>query len=60
MLGSNEQDTETLDNLKIGDVLKIVGVSFNQTGSKLHSKLLRKLKNYIKISKRAVHEKQIL
>lgn len=52
MLNSNDEDSKILDSLEFSDLLSVVKLSFDKTGFKLHSKLLRKLKNYIKSSKR--------
>ena len=60
MLSTNDQDTKMLDILEFGDLLSIITIAFDKTGVKLHSKVLRKLKNYIKSSKRQQSEKLLL
>lgn len=53
MLSNNDQDTKTLDFLDLKDLLSIITFAFDKTGIKLHSKVIRKLKGYIKNSMRS-------
>lgn len=57
MLSNNDQDIKTLDFLDFKDLLSIVAIAFDKTGVKLHSKVIRKLKGYIKNSTRSKEEK---
>lgn len=60
MLSKNEQDFQTLDFLDLNELLSVIKTAFDKTGVKLHSKIMRKLKNYSTNSKRKQPEKEII
>lgn len=60
MLGNSEGDCKTLDLLQFGDLLSLIKVAFDKNGVKLHAKIMRKIRNYTKTSRRRQSEKEAL
>ena len=60
MLSGGEGDSAALEYLEFSDLLLAIKLSFDRTATKLHPKIMRKLKNYAQNCKRVQSQKDVL
>ena len=60
LLSNDDEDNKKLEIIEFSDLLSMLKAAFDKTGTKVHPKIMRRIKSYVKVSKRKNSEKEVL